>query len=93
MEENTSLFTDDAATPCDFNIIDHILSQKIQMIPTLLACQNHPAFTGNKNTHTETLLANRTYNIMILTIKIHLHSQMIYSIVTTRITKSILEFT
>ena len=41
----------------------------MQMIPTCLACQNNLASTHNENMHTETLLANQTYNIMILTIK------------------------
>ena len=46
----------------------------MQMIPTRLAHQNNPASTHDENMHTETLLANQTYNIMISTIKTHLHS-------------------
>ena len=45
------------------------------MIPTHFVCQNNPESTHNENTHTETLLANQTYSIMILTIKTHSHSQ------------------
>ena len=41
----------------------------MQMTPTRIAHQNNPASTHNENTHTETLLANQTYNIMTLTIK------------------------
>ena len=51
----------------------------MQMTPTRLACQNNPASTHNENMHTETLLANQTYNIMISTIKTHLHSQIKYT--------------
>ena len=47
----------------------------MQMIPTRIVCQNNLASTQNENTHTETLLANQTYNIMTLTIKTHSHSQ------------------
>ena len=47
----------------------------MQMIPTQIVCQNNLASTHNENTHTETLLASQTYNIMISTIKTHLHSQ------------------
>ena len=47
----------------------------MQMIPTHIAHQNNPASIHNENMHTETLLANQTYNIMILTIKTHSHSQ------------------
>ena len=47
----------------------------MQMIPTHIACQNYPASTPNENMDTETLLANQIYNIMISTIKTHLHSQ------------------
>ena len=75
IEENTSLVTDDTATPCDFNIIVNIQSQKMQMIPTCIVHQNNPESTHNKNMHTEALLANQTYNIMTLTIKTHSHSQ------------------
>ena len=38
-------------------------------------CQNSPTSTHIENTHTETLLANQTYNIMILTIKTLSYSQ------------------
>ena len=37
--------------------------------------QNNPATTHIENMHTETLLANQTYNIMILTIKTLSHLQ------------------
>ena len=47
----------------------------MQMIQTFLVCQNNLEFTCNESTHTETLLVNQTYSIMISTIKIHLHSQ------------------
>ena len=40
----------------------------MQMILTCIMCQNNPASTHIKNTHTETLLVNQTYNIMTLTI-------------------------
>ena len=40
MEGNTSLFTNDPATPCDFNITNQTLLQTIQMIPTFLMHQN-----------------------------------------------------
>ena len=45
------------------------------MIPTHPAHQNNLASTRNENTHTEILLVNQTYSIMISTIKIHSHSQ------------------
>ena len=41
----------------------------------LLAHQNHLAFTHNENMHTETLLVNQTYSIMISIIKTLSHSQ------------------
>ena len=41
----------------------------MQMILTRISCQNNPTSTHIKNMHTETLLANQTYNIMTLTIK------------------------
>ena len=47
----------------------------MQMILTRITCQNNPASTHIENTHTETLLANQTYNIMTLTIKTLSHSQ------------------
>ena len=71
MEENASLFTDDAATPCDFNITNQNSVTKIQMIPAFLIHQNNPAFTHKVNTHTERLLVNQIYSIMILTFKTH----------------------
>ena len=71
MEENVSLFTNDAATPCDFISQIKTLSQKIQMIPTFLIHLNNLAFTHKVNTHTETLLVNQIYSITILTIKTH----------------------
>ena len=74
-EENTLLFADDTTTHCDFNIIDQHSVTEMQMIPTILACQNNLAFICNENIHTEILLVNQTYSIMISTIKIHLHSQ------------------
>ena len=75
MEENTSSFTDDTATPCDFNItnqnsvtentnetsIPHILKQSGIHAQSKHICRN--------------ILANQIYSIMILTIKTHLHSQ------------------
>ena len=73
IEENTSLFADDTVTHCDFNI--NILTQKMQMILTHISRQNNPASTHIKNMHTETLLANQTYNIMTLTIKTLSHLQ------------------
>ena len=51
----------------------------MQMIPTYFACQNNQTSTHNENTHTEIHLVNQTYSIMILTIKIHLHSQIKYT--------------
>ena len=73
IEENASLFADNTATHCDFNI--KILTLKMQMILTRITCQNNPASTHIENTHTETLLANQTYNIMTLTIKTLSHLQ------------------
>ena len=67
IEDNMLLFADDTVTSCDFNIIDQH--------STCLACQNNPTSTHNENMHTETLLVNQTYSIMILTIKTHSHSQ------------------
>ena len=75
MEEKASLFTDDATTPCDFNITIKILSQNIQMIPTFLIHRNNLAFMHKANMYTETLLVNQIYSITILTIKTHSHSQ------------------
>ena len=46
----------------------------MQMILTHITCQNNPASTHIENMHTETLLANQTYNIMTLTIKTLSHS-------------------
>ena len=75
IEENALLFADNTVTSCDFSIIDQHSVMKMQMISTHLACQNNLASTHNENMHTETLLVNQTYSIMILTIKIHSHSQ------------------
>ena len=47
----------------------------MQMIQTPVMHQNNTAFTHNENMHTETLLANQTYNIMTLTIKTLSHLQ------------------
>ena len=71
MEENASLFTDDATLPATLTSQIKMLSQKIQMIPAFLIHQNNLAFMHKVNTHTETLLVNQIYSIMILTIKTH----------------------
>ena len=70
MEENVSLFTDDTATTTLTSQIK-ILSQKIQMIPAFLMHRNNPAFMHKVNTHTEILLVNQIYSIMILTTNTH----------------------
>ena len=75
MEENTSLFTSDSATPCDFNITIKTLTQTTQVIQTFIMHQNNLAFIHKANTNIETLLVNQIYNTMILTIKMHSHSQ------------------
>ena len=75
LEENASFFADDTVTPCDFNIIDQHAVTENANDTNITFHQNNPAFTHNENTHTETLLVNQTYSIMISTIKIHLHSQ------------------
>ena len=49
--------------------------QKTQKIHTQVSRQNSPAFTHKENTYIETLLANHTYSIMTLTIKILSHSE------------------
>ena len=75
LEENVSLFADDTATSCDFNIINqHSVTENandtdIPCAPTNLA------FTHNANTHRETPLVNQIYGIMTLTIKTHSHLQ------------------
>ena len=71
MEENASLFTDDAATPCDFNItnLNSVTGNTNDTsIPHTL---NNLAYMQKVNTHIETLLANQIYSITILTIKTH----------------------
>ena len=77
IEENASSFTDDTATPCDFNIIDQHSDTENANDTNTYYMPKHPsiAFTHNENTHTETLLANQTYNIMTLTIKTLSHLQ------------------
>ena len=75
MEENTSSFTDDTDTHCDFSITDHTLDTEIQMIHIHVLHQNIPPFTHKENTYIETLLAMHTYSTMTLTIKTHLHSE------------------
>ena len=92
IEENASSFADDADTLYDFSIVDYHSDTEIKMIHTLISCQNTPAFTHKENIHTEILLVNQTYNIMTLIIKTLSHLQ-IHGIITTRITKSILELT
>ena len=75
IEENASLFVDDTTTSCDFNIIDqHSVIENANDTNTNCSPKNL-ASTHNENMHTETLLVNQIYNIMILTIKTHLHSQ------------------
>ena len=69
IEENASLFTDDTTTPCDFNIIDQPPITENANDTNMHYMPKQSAFTHNENTHTETLLANETYNIMTLTIK------------------------
>ena len=74
VEENASLFTNNSTTPCDFNITNQNL-QTTQMIQTFLMHKNNLASIHKANTNIETLLANQIYNTMILTIKMHSHSQ------------------
>ena len=75
IEENASLFADDTVTSCDFSIIDqHSVTENANDTNTPCV-PNNLASTHNENMHTETLLANQTYSIMILTIKTHSHSQ------------------
>ena len=74
MEENASVFINDSATPCDFitnqnSDMDITNDTNIPTIPKQLA------FIHKANTNIETLLANQIYNTMILTIKMHSHSQ------------------
>ena len=71
MEENTSSFTDDADTLCDFSIVDHNSDSEdtkhMHFVPNTLA------FTHKENTHTEIFLVIHTYNTTTLTIKILSH--------------------
>ena len=72
IEQNVSVFAVDTATPCDFNIISQNFdTENANDIDT---CQNNPTSTHIENMHTETLLANQTYNIMTLTIMTLSHS-------------------
>ena len=93
IEENTSSFADDIATLCDFSIVDHHSDMENTNDTHIISCQNTPAFTHKENMHTEILLVNQTYNTTTLTIKTLYIYRQIHSITTTRITKSILEFT
>ena len=75
IEETASLFTNNSAAPCDFNIKIKMLIQTTQMILTFLMHQINLASIHQANTNMETFLANQIYNTMILTTKMHLHSQ------------------
>ena len=76
IEENTSLFADDTATHCDFNIIGQDSDTKnANDTNTHFMQKKNLASTHITNTHTEILLVNQTYNIMTFTIKTHSHSQ------------------
>ena len=66
IEENASLFTVDTATHCDFNIIDQHSDTENANDTNMHYTQNNPASTHIENMHTETLLANQTYNIVMI---------------------------
>ena len=73
IEETASLFTNDSAAPCDFNITNQN-SDTDNTNDTNIS--NAPKQSIHKaNTNIETLLMNQIYNTMILTIKMHSHSQ------------------
>ena len=75
MEEKASLFTDDAVTPCDFNITNqNSVTENTNYTSIPHALKQFGIHAQSKHT-TETHLVNQIYSIMILTIKTHLHLQ------------------
>ena len=75
MEENASSFTDDTATPCDFNITSqNSVTENANDTNTPHAPKQSGIHAQSKHTYRNTL-ANQIYSIMILTIKTHLHLQ------------------
>ena len=76
MEENASLFTNNSATPCDFNITnqnsdtDNTNDTNISNAPKQFGIHSQ-----RKHKYRETLLGNQISNTMILTIKMHSHLQ------------------
>ena len=75
MEENTSSFTDDTDTHCDFSIIDHTLdTENANDIHTCLMPKYPTIHSQRKHTYRNTLVMH-TYSTMTLTIKTHLHSE------------------
>ena len=75
MEENASLFTNNSATPCDFNITNQNSVTDNTNDTNIFQALNNLAFIHKANKNTETHLANQIYNTTILTIKTYLHSQ------------------
>ena len=69
IEENTSSFADDTATFCDFSIVDHHSDTENTNDTHTHFTPKHPSIHSQRNTHTEILLVNQTYNTMTLTIK------------------------
>ena len=63
IEENTSSFTDDTTTLCDFSIVDHHSETENTNDTSAHSHQNNRAYTHKENMHTEILLVNQTYNI------------------------------
>ena len=93
IEESMSLFADDTATPCDFNIIDQYSDTEnandtnMHYVPKQPSIHSHRKHTY-RNTFGESNIQYHDFDNQ----DSHIRRQ-IYSIVTTRITKSILEFT
>ena len=69
MEENALLFTDDAATPCDFNIINqNSVTENTNDTSILHTLKQSGIHAQSKHIYRNTFGVS---NIMILTIKTH----------------------
>ena len=75
IEENVSLFADDTATHCDFNIIGQNSDTENANDTNTHYMSKQPSIHSHRKHIYRNTLENQTYNIMTLTIKTLSHSQ------------------